>query len=102
VLGDRLNHDSSAFDGFDTTPDRVLMIEAPGEASHVCSHRARVALFLSAMRHFAAELKACERPPIYLRLDSPLPPGLEQRLDGPARQAIHRDTRQLVERLDQV
>jgi deoxyribodipyrimidine photolyase-related protein len=54
VLGDQLSHDSPALDGIDPACDRVLMIEARGEATHVWSHKARIALFLSAMRHFAA------------------------------------------------
>jgi len=58
VLGDQLSHDSPALDGIDPAGDRVLMIEARGEATHVWSHKARIALFLSAMRHFAAELHA--------------------------------------------
>ena len=32
------------------------MIESAGEATWVWSHKARIALFLSAMRHFAAAL----------------------------------------------
>jgi deoxyribodipyrimidine photolyase-related protein len=58
VLGDQLNHDSAAFDGFDAEQDRVLMMETQSESTHVWSHKARITLFLSAMRHFAAELQA--------------------------------------------
>jgi deoxyribodipyrimidine photolyase-related protein len=57
VLGDQLDHASAAFDGFDPACDRVLMIEAAGESTHVWSHKARSALFLSAMRHFADALR---------------------------------------------
>ncbi|MFZ5503872.1 MAG: cryptochrome/photolyase family protein [Pseudomonadota bacterium] len=57
VLGDQLDHASAAFEGFDPTRDRVLMIEAAGESTHVWSHKARTALFLSAMRHFADVLR---------------------------------------------
>jgi deoxyribodipyrimidine photolyase-related protein len=57
VLGDQLDHASAAFDGFDPGRDRVLMIEAAGESTHVWSHKARSALFLSAMRHFADALR---------------------------------------------
>ena len=57
VLGDQLDHASAAFDGFDPACDRVLMIEAAGESTHVWSHKARTALFLSAMRHFADGLR---------------------------------------------
>ena len=58
ILGDQLNDDSAAFDDFDPSLDRVVMIEARGESTHVWSHKARTALFLSAMRHFATELVA--------------------------------------------
>ena len=34
------------------------MVEASGEATHVWSHRARIAMFVAAMRHFAEELRA--------------------------------------------
>jgi deoxyribodipyrimidine photolyase-related protein len=58
VLGDQLDRGSRAFDGFDPLVDRVLMIEAASEATHVWSHKQRMAIFLSAMRHFAARLAA--------------------------------------------
>ncbi len=58
VLGDQLDHASAAFDGFDPAGDRVLMVEATGESTHVWSHKARTTLFLSAMRHFALDLRA--------------------------------------------
>ena len=57
VLGDQLDLDSAAFEGFDPARDRVLMIEAEGESTAVWSHRARSVLFLSAMRHFAEALR---------------------------------------------
>ena len=57
VLGDQLSHASAALSGLDPEHDAVLMIEAPGEATHVWSHKARIALFLSAMRHFRDELR---------------------------------------------
>ena len=57
VLGDQLSHDSPALQGLEPGRDAVLMIEAPGEATQVWSHRARIALFLSAMRHFRDELR---------------------------------------------
>jgi deoxyribodipyrimidine photolyase-related protein len=57
VLGDQLDAESAVFDGFDPSQDLVLMVEAAQEATHVWSHKARIALFLSAMRHFAQELE---------------------------------------------
>ncbi len=51
VLGDQLDQSNAAFTGFDPARDAVLMIEAAAEGAHVWSHKARIALFLSAMRH---------------------------------------------------
>ncbi len=57
VLGDQLDRSSAAFDGFDPRLDRVWMAEVSAEATHVWSHQARIAMFLSAMRHFRDELR---------------------------------------------
>ena len=56
VLGDQLDHDSAAFDGFDRDADVVLMAEVEEEASYVPQHKIRLALFFAAMRHFRDEL----------------------------------------------
>lgn len=53
VLGDQLDPQSSAFDGFDPAQDIAWMCEASEESTHVWSSKQRIALFLSAMRHFA-------------------------------------------------
>lgn len=58
VLGDQLDEASAAFDGFDPAQDRVWMCEAPSEATYVWSHKTRIAIFLSAMRHFRDVLTA--------------------------------------------
>ena len=71
VLGDQLNHDASALDGFDPAQDAVWMAEVREESTHVWSAQARTALFLSAMRHFADELRAAGRPLVYTLLDAP-------------------------------
>ncbi len=52
VLGDQLNRDSAAFDGFDPEQDAIWMAEVTGESTHVPSHKERTAVFLTAMRHF--------------------------------------------------
>ncbi|MBY0468103.1 MAG: cryptochrome/photolyase family protein [Burkholderiaceae bacterium] len=49
VLGDQLTLDSPALKGLDAAHDRVLMIEAPGEATEVWSHKARIGLVLSSI-----------------------------------------------------
>jgi deoxyribodipyrimidine photolyase-related protein len=51
-LGDQLDRRSAALDGFDPTCDAIWMAEVAEEATHVWSHKARIAIFLSAMRHF--------------------------------------------------
>jgi len=58
VLGDQLDEHSAAFEGFDPALDAVWMCEAPAEASHVWSHKARLVLFIAAMRHFRERLRA--------------------------------------------
>jgi len=71
VLGDQLDRQSSAFDGFDPTCDAVWMAEVAEESSHVWSAKQRIALFLAAMRHFAAALRSDGIPLHYTRLDGP-------------------------------
>ena len=71
VLGDQLNPDAAAFDGFDPAQDAAWMAEVAEEASHVWSGKPRIALFLSAMRHFALVLRAAGRPLHYTRMDDP-------------------------------
>jgi len=56
VFGDQLSHDNPAFESFCPESDLIVMIESAGEARSVWSHKARIALFLSAMRHFCDEL----------------------------------------------
>ena len=68
ILGDQLTLDNPALEDFDIAQDRILMVEAPAEATLVWSHKARIAVFLSAMRHFALALNAKQLPLIYLKL----------------------------------
>jgi deoxyribodipyrimidine photolyase-related protein len=69
VLGDQLDAQASAFDGFDPAQDAVWMAEVAEESTHIVSGQPRIALFLSAMRHFAETLKQLGRPLHYTRLD---------------------------------
>jgi deoxyribodipyrimidine photolyase-related protein len=71
VLGDQLDLNAAAFDGFDSAQDAAWMAEVDEEATHVWSSKQRVALFLAAMRHFAQALRAAGRPLHYRRLDDP-------------------------------
>ncbi len=80
VLGDQLSFDNPAFDDLDPAADAVLMIESASESTAVWSTKPRIAIFLSAMRHFALEIAARGWPLIYVRLDDDLPGGFEERL----------------------
>jgi deoxyribodipyrimidine photolyase-related protein len=66
VLGDQLDRQSSAWDGFDATLDHAWMCEAAEEATHVWCSQQRLVLFLSAMRHFAQALRDDGVPLTYL------------------------------------
>ncbi len=82
ILGDQLDRESSVFDDFDPLQDQLWMAEVRAESTHVWSHKARTALFLSAMRHFAEELKAKQWPLTYLKLDEHDFPSLDAALDA--------------------
>ncbi len=71
VLGDQLDLDAAAFDGFDTGCDAAWMAEVAEESTHVWSAKPRAVMFLAAMRHFALALEAAGRPLHYTRLDEP-------------------------------
>ena len=71
MLGDQLGWDSSALCDFDPQYDRLLMIEADSEAGEVWNHQARIALFLSGMRHFANAAHQRRWPCTYMKLDDP-------------------------------
>jgi deoxyribodipyrimidine photolyase-related protein len=69
VLGDQLDLEAAAFDGFDPGLDAVWMAEVAEESTHVWSSKPRTVMFLAAMRHFAQALQAAGRPLHYTRLD---------------------------------
>jgi len=71
VLGDQLDLDAAAFDGFDAAVDAVWMAEVAEEATHVWSSQPRTVMFLAAMRHFAQALRAAGRPVHHTRLNDP-------------------------------
>lgn len=56
ILGDQLDRQPPLFDDFDKSADRLWMAEVEGESTHVWTHKARIAVFLAAMRHFRDEL----------------------------------------------
>jgi len=71
VLGDQLDLDAAAFDGFDPRCDAVWMAESAEESTHVWSSKPRIVMFLAAMRHFELALRNAGRPVHYCRLDAP-------------------------------
>ncbi len=71
ILGDQLDEHAAAFDGFDPAQDAVWMAEVAEEATHVPAAKQRIALFLSAMRHFAAGLRERGMVVRYTALDAP-------------------------------
>ncbi len=85
VLGDQLNPDSTAFTDFDPKQDRVWMAEVNEESTHIWSSKQRIALFISAMRHFAKELGDSKIPLSYIAFEDP---SNSQSLDGELLKAI--------------
>jgi deoxyribodipyrimidine photolyase-related protein len=69
VLGDQLDRTLSSLTDLDPATDTVLMVEVADEATYVPHHPKKIALILSAMRHFAAELEADGVTVDYVRLD---------------------------------
>lgn len=71
VLGDQLTRDVAALRGLDRATDVVLMVEVLEEATYVRHHKQKLVLVLSAMRHFAAELRARGVAVDYVALEDP-------------------------------
>ena len=78
VLGDQLNRDASAWDGFEPAQDSAFMCEAAEEATHVWCSQQRLVVFLSAMRHFAQALRDAGVALVYVRDAASLSQGLLQ------------------------
>ena len=69
VSGDQLDRKAAWREDFDAGRDKVWMAEVGTEATHVWSHKQRIAVFLAAMRHFAAELREKGIPVSYTKLE---------------------------------
>lgn len=80
LLGDQLNLDSAAFDGFDPVQDAVWMAEVAHEATQVWSTKPRIAVFLAAMRHCRDALRGKGITVHYRALDEHDAPTLEAAL----------------------
>ena len=70
ILGDQLNADSSALDGFDAKRDALWMAEVAEESEHVWSSQPRIAVFLAAMRHYRDARRAEGATVHYTELDA--------------------------------
>ncbi len=69
ILGDQLSHSISSLEGADPKQDVILRGEVAEETTYVRHHRKKIVLILSAMRHFAEELRAAGYEVRYIRLD---------------------------------
>jgi deoxyribodipyrimidine photolyase-related protein len=71
ILGDQLTREISSLDGLDTKSDVILMAEVMEETTYVPHHKQKIALILSAMRHFAQSLSKEGMQIDYVKLDDP-------------------------------
>ena len=71
ILGDQLSHGLASLRQLPKEEARVLMMEVMEETTYVRHHKAKIVLILSAMRHFAEELRADGWAVDYIRLDDP-------------------------------
>ena len=70
ILGDQLDPRHPLIEALDPESDIVFMAEVREEATHVWSHKARIVLFLAAMRHYRDRLRARGITVRYLLLDA--------------------------------
>lgn len=71
LFGDQLGLNIASLKGFDKTRDVIFMCEVEGEARAVKHHKKKLVFILSAMRHFAQELREAGYKLRYVRLDDP-------------------------------
>ncbi len=71
VLGDQLDGQSAAFDGFDPSLDAILRMEVREEATYIPQHKRRLVFFFASMRHFRDEQRSLGRRVYYSELDDP-------------------------------
>ena len=86
VLGDQLTREVAALCDYNDG-DVVLMAEVAGETTYVKHHKQKIAFVLSAMRHFAEELRAANILVDYIKLDDP---GNTGSIGGELRRAVER------------
>ena len=88
VLGDQLSRGIASLRGLDPASDTVLMAEVAAETTYVRHHKQKIVLVLSAMRHFAAGLRAEGIRVDHVRLDDPANTGT---LGGEVARAVRRN-----------
>ncbi len=71
ILGDQLSAGLAALTTADPRKAVILMMEVADEATYVGHHQKKIAFIFSAMRHFAAELRAAGWTVDYVALDDP-------------------------------
>lgn len=71
ILGDQLSFDIAALRAADITRDHVVMAEVMAEGTSVPHHPQKIVLILTAMRKFAAQLRADGWRVLYSDLDDP-------------------------------
>jgi deoxyribodipyrimidine photolyase-related protein len=71
ILGDQLTPSIAALRAADPARDVVVMAEVMAEGTYVPHHPQKIAMILSAMRHFADELRGAGWRVAYSRLDDP-------------------------------
>ncbi|MDB4429289.1 cryptochrome/photolyase family protein [Akkermansiaceae bacterium] len=69
LLGDQLSRSAPWLELLDQKNDVILLAEVKHESTKVWSHKTRTTLFLSAMRHFGADLEKSGFKVRYVRLD---------------------------------
>jgi deoxyribodipyrimidine photolyase-related protein len=71
ILGDQLSMDIAALRSADPAHDVVVMAEVRAEGTYVPHHPQKIVMILSAMRHFADDLRAAGWTVAYSQLDDP-------------------------------
>lgn len=71
ILGDQLSPEISSLAGRTPADTVILMMEVADETTYVRHHKAKIALILAAMRHFAEDLRESGWTVDYIQLDDP-------------------------------
>jgi deoxyribodipyrimidine photolyase-related protein len=87
ILGDQLTPTISSLEGCDQATTMVLLVEVAEETTYVPHHKKKIAFILSAMRHFAVELRQQGWQVDYVELDDPENTGS---FTGELHRAVHR------------